>query len=298
MSHSSPNKSSGRAGRFKKKLVSEAELLKEAPEMAKKLVPFQELYTSGELTQAEFTACYILLFLSHRFPGNWLGAKQSSNESSIKLKLKDLPFSFEPNIQKRLPETLGEVFSQYTLKSTPLAVNRAVLEWANGRYGLELMFRIPRPEEVLDQQKRGRRCVTAIIDSRLSTYILGERDALSFIMHDLIHADHFYYHNGCYEGQLGFYGLLDKTISHFDLSNEEFASEFEYLIADMNAYAIHLMKCLKSAMVHYFSEAYYIEWLKSLNPPHAMYELNTENYSPVDMDHEILNWLDQFRLKA
>lgn len=291
-----PTKSSSRAGRFKKKLVTENELLAEALPIQAKVAPFLDLFSSGKITQADFTACYLLIYLSHRFPGAWLGSKRSS-EKAAGVNWRDLPFNFEPNIVKRLADvdSLFEIFASFALKSTPLAVNRAMVEWSRGTYGLELMFRIPQPAEVLTQQKTGRRCVTTIVDSRISKYILGERDALSFTMHDLIHADHFYHHNGCYEGQLGFYNLLDKTISYFDLSNEAFASEFEYLIADMNAYAIHLMKCLKSAMIHYFSVEYFNGWLIGLNPPMAMYALNSEAYVPEVMDAEILAWLETFR---
>lgn len=289
-----PIKTSSRAGRFKKKLVSENELLLEAPVVRARLAPFQELFASGKLTQAEFTAAYILVFLSHRFPGTWLGSGVMTKTPGISWR--ELPFEFESNIVKRLAnvDSLMDIFS-FALKSTPKTVNRALLEWHKGPYCLELMFGIPSPAKVLQQQKLGRRCVTAICDDRLSGYILGERDALSFTMHDLIHADHFYHNNICYEGQLGFYGLLDKTISYFDLSNEAFAAEFEYVIADMNAYAIHLMKCLKSAMIHYFHEDYFRGWLLNLNAPVALYALNTPAYVPEEMDADILGWLSAFK---
>ena len=290
MTEDSPTKSSSRAGRFKKKLVTLDALTLEAPVMLAKVAPLQNL-----LSGADFVAAYIIMYLAHRYPGNWLGSKKDTKKLPG-IPWRELPFTFEPNIQKRLENihSLNEIFANFALKSTPETVNRAVLEWNAGKYGLELMFRIPSPSEVLNQQKLGRRCVTAIVDKRMGSYILGERDALSFIMHDLIHADHFYYHNECFVGQLGFYGLLDKTISYFDLTNEKFASEFEYLIADMNAYPIHLLKCLKSAMVHYFNEAYYLEWLKPLNAPRGMFLLNSPDYTGA-MDAEILSWLDQFR---
>lgn len=290
MNSVSPIKSSSRAGRFKKKLVSEEELLIEAPLILAKVAPFPNL-----LSAADFCAAYLLVYLSHRYPGNWLGSKKEFVKTPG-VKWRDLPFQFEANIVRRLEgiETVNEIFASFALKSTPLTVNRAILEWSAGRYGLELMFRIPYPHEVLTQQKMGRRCVTTLVDHRISKYILGERDALSFTMHDLIHADHFYHHNECYEGQLGFYGLLDKTISYFDLTNEKFAAEFEYLIADMNAYAIHLLKCLKSAMLHYFSEDYFRGWAQPLNAPAALFTLNTPDYSPVPMDEELLAWLKNF----
>ena len=296
MSRTTPNKSSSRAGRFKKKLVSENELLLESPIIRAKLAPFLELFSSLQISEAEFTASYIILFLSHRFPGAWLGSA-GKFESVSGISWKELPFQFEPNIMKRLQNvnSLMDIFAGHALKSTPLSVNRAILEWNKGKYGLELMFRIPRPHEVLQQQKNGRRCVTTVVDEKISRYILGERDALSFTMHDLIHADHFYFHNECYEGQLGFYGLLDKTISYFDLSNKDFADEFEYVIADMNAYAVHLMKCLKSAMIHYFNEEYFQGWLTDLDAPLALYALNTDAYSPEVMDAEILAWLAKYK---
>lgn len=298
MTENFSNKSSSRAGRFKKKLVSQDELNAEAPLIRAKLTPFQEMLQAGKISEAQFVACYIIVFLSHRNPGSWPGARKSKTKMEG-IPFRNLPFQFETNVLKRLQEfeTLEEIFANFALKSTPASVNRAILSWIEGHYGLELMFRIPTPAEVLQQQKKGRRCVTCIMDKRLSTYILGERDALSFTLHDLIHADHFYYHNNCYEGQLGFYGLLDKTFEYFDLSKEEFANEFEYLIADMNAYAIHLMKCLKAAMVHYFSEEYFNEWPKDLNPPLALKSLNSESYIPEIMDQEILNWLSHFKEK-
>jgi hypothetical protein len=296
MNDFSHNKSSSRAGRFKKKLVPLEVLLIESPFIQAKVALFHDLFISGKLTQTDFLACYLLTYLSQRFPGSWLGSKKSGIKVAG-ISWRELPFQFEKNILNRLEDvnSIYDIFSGFALKSTPLAVNRAVLEWNAGNYGLELLFRVPMPREVLNQQKIGRRCVTAILDTRLSTFILGERDGLSFTMHDLIHADHFYHHNECYQGQLAFYGLLDKTFSYFNLSNEAFAKEFEYVISDMNAYAIHLLKCLKSAMIHYFNEDHFRNWLTPLNAPTSLYALNTSAYSPVPMDAEILAWLEQFR---
>ncbi len=296
MTGHSPIKSSSRAGRFKKKLVSEDELQCEAPQILRKIKPFHDLFISAQISQADFTAAYILVYLSHRFPGTWLGSLNQSIKKSPGPSWKSLPFDFQPNIMKRLEEieSIQDIFSHFSFKSTPVSVNRAILQWSQGSYDLELMFRIPRPHEVLRQQKIGRRCVTVIMDERISKYILGQRDALSFTMHDLIHADHLYFHNECYLGQLAFYGLLDKTFDYFDLTNEKFADEFEYVISDMNAYAVHLMKCLKSAMIHYFGEDYFKSWLSDLGPPQALLELNTPHYNPLEMDRDILLWLEGF----
>lgn len=296
MKEDSPTKSSGRAGRFKKKLVSLEELREEAPLIRAKLAPFLELFSSSQLSQVDFTACYILLYLSHRYPGTWPGAMKSK-ETTVGPKLADLPFQFERNVQKRLaPETrLFDVFNNFALKSTPLSVNRTLLSWKRGDYELIQMFRIPGPREVLEQQIEAKRCVTTICDERNAQYILGERDALSFCLHDLIHADHFYHHNESFEGQLGFYGLLYETFGFFDLSREEFKHEFEYLISDMNAYPIHLLKCLKSAMVHYFNEEHFLNWVESVNGPQELRLMNSPAYNPHSMDQKLISWLLQFR---
>jgi hypothetical protein len=294
MSTNLPTKSSSRAGRFKKKLVPEGFLEKEAPVIQDQMTPVIDKYQQNIITAAEFTAVYILTVLAHRLPGTWLGSKRSEKltpDHALPMLLSELNIPLEENIKKRISSfsTVGELFQNFAFKSTPLTVNRSVLNWSRGEYGLELMFRIPSPREVLNQQKKGRRCVTVILEKeRAKKFILGERDALGFSMHDLIHADHFYHNNQCYQGQLGFYGLLDFCMSqnHFDehLKNPAFEAEFEYLIADMNAYAIHLLKCFKSALTHYHEkgEVFFDEWVLKLdlkpNEADALRKLNSEEY--------------------
>ncbi len=278
----------------------------EGPLLEAKMAPFLERYRVNEISDYELTALFILVSLNLRYPGTWLGAKCPSHQIEHRLQMKVPDLGFEPNIQRRLTEVenLGELFSQFALKSTPKTVNRALLCWSNGSYPLELMFRIPSPSEVLSQQKVGRRCLTVLTDSsRTTQFILGERDYLSFTMHDLIHADHFYFHPHSYHGQLGFYGLLDHGIrqAHFDhfLKNKNFKDEFEYLISDMNAYAIHLLKCLKAAILHYYSNDDFHEWIEKINPQKevitAFSELNTPSYHPLVQDKILLDWLETWR---
>jgi hypothetical protein len=312
MSTNLPNKSSSRAGRFKKKLVPQEALEKEAPVIQERMTQILELFNQQQLSAAEFTAIYILCVLSYRYPGAWLGAKRSeklTKDNKLSFPLSGLNFPLEPNIQKRLQgfTTVGEVFEHFAFKSTPLTVNRSILNWSSGDYGLELMFRIPRPQEVLDQQKYARRCVTVVLEKeRASKFILGERDALGFTMHDLIHADHFYHNNQSFQGQLGFYGFLDFCMSenHFEelLKIPGFEEEFEYLIADMNAYAIHLMKCFKSALTHYHleGESFFSHWILKLNiAPNeleAFRSLNGPNYQD-SQDEVLLNLLSRYQVE-
>lgn len=315
MSPNIPMKNSSRSGRFKKKLVPPESLRKEAEEIESKFLPILHAHESKSISDAEFCALYSLTILNYRFPHHWLGAKRSpiQTEHNLTFPIRDLEnlgFVFEENIQKRLTEinTLGDIFNNYSLKSTPQTVNRALLQWSTGVYGLVLMFRIPSAAEVLNQQKQAKRCVTVLWEKkRTENYILGERDALSFTMHDLIHADHFFFHNECFEGQLGFYGLLDFCMKRGDfnelMSNKKFYDEFEYLISDMNAYAIHLMKCLKAALIFYHpgKEDFFNSWLNSLEIDstelNALINLNSLKHK--DEDHKIvLNFLSRYKQLA
>ena len=310
MSINLPTKSSSRAGRFKKKLVPEEFLEKEAPVIQDKMHLITEKFHHNLLSAAEFTAIYIITVLAHRLPGDWLGAKRAEKLTlthNLNFPLNELPGIFEPNIQKRLVgfSTVGDLFQHFAFKSTPLTVNRSVLNWSLGKYGLELMFRIPTPKEVLNQQKQGRRCVTVVLEKeKARKFILGERDALGFTMHDLIHADHFYHNNDCYQGQLGFYWFLDfcLTQNHFEehLQNPAFESEFEYLISDMNAYAVHLLKCFKSALIHYHvqGQTFFQEWIFKLNlevnEAEALVKLNTAEYNDL-FDADLLSLLSRYQ---
>ena len=110
MSTNLPNKSSSRAGRFKKKLVPQEALEKEAPVIQERMTPLLELFQQGQLSANEFTAIYILCVLSYRYPGAWLGAKRSeklTKDNKLSFPLQNLNFPFEPNIQKRLKVTNG-----------------------------------------------------------------------------------------------------------------------------------------------------------------------------------------------
>jgi len=290
---------SSRSGRFKKKLVSLDELKNEAPLIEEKMQKFLQAFRKNEITPVEFCSIYILTILAHRYPFHFLGQKHSSQTQPHHLHFKCADLDLVPFIKSKIGHlTLGELLSSYSLRSTPQTVNRALLKWSTGEYPLVLMFRIPGPYEVLDQQTTGKRCVTVLTESKhTEKYILGERDTLSFTMHDLIHADHFYQDKEIFEGQLGFYGLLQEHKNYFLplCSHEKFYTEFEYLIADMNAYPIHSLKCLKSAVIHHHSEGVFQQWAEGFRVRDELLKLNSSQYIPQQEDEKILNWLKEFK---
>ena len=297
-------KPSSRSGRFKKKLISLDSLQIEVPKFLNIFQNSMELFIRNQITEAELCAHYIIIGLSLRYPGTWPGASNKPHNIEHRLTgaIPDY-IPLEPNVRKRLEGLcIGDLFNSFAFKSTPPSVNRALLHFSTNRYPLELMFKIPTPREVLDQQRNGRRCLTLITkEKQMKDYILGERDYLGFCLHDLIHADHFYHSNLSYQGQLGLYKLLalemDKGVFDELLKNEKFESEFEYIIADMNAYPIHLLKCLKSAILHYGNEDFFNHWVKSFPVANHLMRLNQETYEPREEDSILLAWLNEFTME-
>lgn len=293
-------KPSSRSGRFKKKLISYEKLQSEVPKFLSLFNHSLDQFKNNEINESELAVHYIFIGLSLRYRGAWLGAYQPGIQLEHNLH-SSFPqhIPIEPNIKKRIAGmNLGQIVNNFAFKSTPRSVNRALLHFSTQRYPLELMFHIPSPLEVLQQQKNGRRCLSLIIkESQMKDYILGERDYLGFCLHDLIHADHFYHSNSSYYGQLGLYNLLWKEIEKGTfavlMENKEFQREFEYIISDMNAYPIHLLKCLKSAITFYSNQVIFDEWAARFNVEAQLKKLNGKEYDPVTEDHILLSWLNE-----
>jgi len=276
--------------KFKPRLVSEETLESEFLAFQNDFASFLKLNLSG----AQLATCYLFYFLNLRFPKDWACGKQrSTSKVQSGLDLKSLPFNFRPELEKKLQglSTIEDILIQFSLKGTPLSVNETLLYWLRGDWDLELVHHIPSPKKLLQKQKEGGRYVTLIKDERMTKYILGERDQLSFLMHDLIHAHRFFSSDENKQGQMDFYHLLDQTFDYFRLDHLDFKNEFEYLIADMNAYPIHLLKCLKSAMIHYFNDDYFKQWAQITKAPKEIYLLNSKEYDPVRMDQVLMVWM-------
>lgn len=244
-----------RQGRFKKVLASAEQLREEAPELARRVAPLFLAWEAKHLTDAELVASWSLIYLRLRHPRSWWGAKRAAplHAHHLSLKLRDLPIEWTQEESALLEQytTLGELWSKRAFKATPEAVHRAILAWSTGAYPLVMMERVPTVEEVLTQQMQGQRCVTLFREqTSLAKLILGERDALGFAFHDLIHADHFFHDNQLMRGQIGFYRQVDDLLRGGLLAPfmaaAEFPEQLDYVVADMNSHPVHLWKCFKS----------------------------------------------------
>ncbi|MCE3009761.1 MAG: hypothetical protein LW875_04020 [Proteobacteria bacterium] len=145
-----------------------------------------------------------------------------------------------------------EFFRERNLRALPPSVARVLCLWEAGVYHLELWSTIPTAEQVLDLQTQGRRCVS-LLDHDWGAFPLGERDVFSFLIHDLIHADHFFKDPRLREAQMSFAQQMKNLLLHPVIQekrqNVKWNSQIEYLIADMNTHPLHLMKTLKSLLM-------------------------------------------------
>ena len=284
-----------RSGSYKKVLIAEGLLGPSRIDLIKNI----DQITNLDIAPYELCTLYILLFLRIRHPKNWLQKKQNFTPlKEEKLLLDIIPEDYhlsEWEKNKLKDVCAKDLFSYFNLKGIPEAVNRTMSNWALGLWKINLLTHIPSPREVLKMQVKNTRCITLTIKhDEIDQLVLSSRDPLSFVLHDLHHADHFFNQNESQIGQLGFYNLVERIYDRPVLKkclkeNKEFKSEFEYVVSDMNAYVIHLFKCFKSALTRSDAtneEAIFPQLLQWWDMPQnchlAAIKLNTPEFSLED----------------
>lgn len=136
----------------------------------------------------------------------------------------------------------------YSWKGHTDRIRRALIKWHQGHYPLVLWERIPTPLELLKCQATGRRIVTVFTqDEEWDQMHLG-KSAWDFIVHDLIHADHFFENSELRAGQIEFYQfILDRWDQDMVTKARTYCPEqFDYLISDMNSHPAHMHKTLSA----------------------------------------------------
>lgn len=244
-----------RLGSYKKKLISE-DIIKNNFSYFKN--NFFLLKSSTNLIPYEIATSYFILFLKALHPHNWLQKKSQVKNNvteSNRILLNYLPQTFELNHfeQEKLKfvSTL-DFFENFNFKGIPLSVNRAFINWIFNPRQIELLYYIPSAVEILELQANKKRCLTLLdVNYHNPPFKNNQRDPLSFLIHDMDHADHFFRYPELIKGQMGFYQMMKKAYNYPLLqktiaTNPVFKKEFEYIASDMNGYVIHLMKCLKS----------------------------------------------------
>lgn len=216
----------------------------------------------SELNQIEQITVWILSLTALRRPQNWFsGFKNPTPLDSQEIKIQDCQkFSIYELFKKidipwptkiNTTISLNEFTRTVRVSPLPLIVETALYNFLNQKYDLKILCYEPSPLELLSYQIQGMRVLT--FDDYFLNWentLYGERDPLSFWIHDLIHAEHFFSHNENRKGQIGFYHFIHQIIVNKILDlfmlNGEFNKSFSYLISDMNSHPLHLVKTLKA----------------------------------------------------
>ncbi|MFS4457709.1 hypothetical protein [Bdellovibrio sp. HCB2-146] len=258
-----------RSGRFRHRLLDDDFLQQKSSSAHQCLSPFFVLWQQGRLSDAEISAVYFTVFSFLRRPQDFLGGPH--NEFALLETSSDFSCRIFVDILKPLlpsdlrnSKSLGRFESEtaflpfvcaHSFRSIPISVLRSLAAWNTGQYPLKLWTTIPSPEEVLVLQTQGQRCVTMFIKTEEMAELVSDgRDAFGFLVHDLIHADHFFLDPAKAQAQIQFsQKLLVLWESPFmqELLQKDavLLGEFHYLMSDMNSVPLHLMKTLKALLL-------------------------------------------------
>lgn len=261
-----------RPGRFRHRLLETSFLKQHAPEIHYALNPFLAMWKQGELKDFEIASIYVLIFSFFRRPADFLGGPHSDFKFSSQTKgirgrevIEILRAHLPPHLSDRkilnrldTENYFVEEFCSLSWRSIPLSVPRSLRAWQSGLYPLELLTSVPTPEHVLEMQCQGQRCVSMLIElEEIENFVEEGRDVLGFIVHDLIHADHFFADPLRAQAQVLFCQKLRHVYDLPQIQNllqkdPVFRSEFYYIMSDMNSVPLHLLKTLKAVILGHF----------------------------------------------
>lgn len=213
------------------------------------------------LSPVEKTQAWVIALACLRRPKDWFGGKrqniflEDTSKFQHSFTLDHLFSGTNVNIPPKLNPTINliDFINICKIKAFPESCNRSLCFISNKRYPLLISENIPTPQELLQIQITGKRIITINEDyTTWSNALYSGRDFLGFLLHDLIHADHFFFKPEYRDGQLGFFKfiqnmLLDESLGQL-LTNESFKSGFEYIISDMNSHPVHLFQTLKALL--------------------------------------------------
>lgn len=266
-----------RSGSYKKVLLNEVDLKASAPLIESFIDQLMNRYQEKRLSDVDFTTVYLLFFIKLKYQKNYLQQYkklEDFNDSTKILNLADGLIEFDDFEKKKLENISGlELFTHFNLKGVPKSVARAMEHWYRGLWNIQLSFKIPSSKTLLKTQAENSRILTIIVDKeKITSLILGKRDPLSFAIHDLMHADQFFNNPLSLKGQLGFYRFIADYFDHPSIkklveASPQFKNEFEYVVSDMNAYIIHLLKSFVSCFNRIDAEAELVNFLNATQIP-------------------------------
>jgi hypothetical protein len=252
-------------------MIEEEKLTAWAPQLEPVFLQWRARLDTGHLDEWEFVAAYVLIFIFLNRPREkW--PKQS--EIQLSSHQKD-NFNFfcatarafltglgEESMASRWENCLRWIYGPMkNLRGVPEKVLQSLRCWREGDYQLKMFHRVPSSREMLRFQKEGWRCVSVLLsETEIKKPVETGRDVWSFCLHDLLHASHFFGDSEAIHAQ--------RYLSHFFLSawestsmadwieqDPQFAAEFEYVAADMNAHPVYVWMSFYAAVLDFFKRS-------------------------------------------
>ncbi len=255
---------------------------------------FQKNIESYE-TPIQFALWCLFLCLLRR-PNDWYNgfrisySASKSNACAITIKsfFRNFPALIWPT---KLPNdiSLTNFISTVRIKAIPDCINESLDQILAGHYPILFLDHEPEARELLKIQCFGQRVITFNSDYQCWPELkYGERDVLSFWLHDLVHAEHFFSQPELMTMQVGFYRYVNNSLKTgiFNQAFEkspEFKSAFDYLISDMNSHPLHLLKTYRALIDIHFDR----RWDLVLNTNafcDALARLNQNDFTNDDCD--------------
>jgi hypothetical protein len=242
-----------------------------------------------ELSDMDKLQAWVIGLTCLRRPTDWYGgARQKPLRPNLnyqnRISISELFAGTEITIPPKLHPMMNlfDLLNSQRIKAVPEPCFRSLVHMVDGTYPLDIVKGEIEPLQLLQIQINGRRVVAFnenIIEWTHKLY--SGRDHLGFILHDLIHADHFFHHPEHQKGQLGFYKLAEVILKDSNLKNlmnsEKFRTGFEYIISDMNSHPVHLLKTLHAlvfAELHHdqTSEQIWKKWMSQVSASNSQKE--------------------------
>jgi len=263
----------------------------------------------ADFTTVEKVKAWVIALTCLRRPDDWFGGArpilfvEADDKLSLLSPITVKTFFDETQIAwpKNLNSTakLNDFLNCYRIKPLPESALRSLFKLGQKNFPLLIIDHEPTPLELLNIQIRGQRIITFNEDYETwPDKLYGERDTLSFIIHDLIHADHFFKDEKQHQGQIGFYKLIHTIYHDADLEklflNEKFKSGFEYIISDMNAHPVHLFQTFKALLDLAVNEnqmsnaiwnRWIIKWNLTSDQADSVQKINTQLFFDIHANH-------------
>lgn len=256
----------------------------------------------SRLDQHKKTQYWTLGLILLRRPTDWFGGFRAvpfcPDKDSLSQDEKIILGDFLSHTLIRKPQkidiqtSLETILNNVRLKPVPEVALQSLTELSNRKDQILILNHEPDPFEVLHLQSMGKRIITFSEDFRkwpMTKY--GDRDVLSFVLHDLIHAHHFFSDLDSQKKQIGFYKMIlkIKNDSYFKslYQDPNFTAKFNYVISDMNAHPVHLLQTLRAHVApkdkHNIIWSHWaMIWSQDKNDHDALVNINTLRFSSLN----------------